>query len=279
MTQLDDLAFVLLSAGGATDPASNAVTLLYVDSTTGDLVSRHWAGGGGEEKLGHANHIADSVRPNSTAAYVIAGSMQLIAYISCDNKLCVVDFDEESDEWIQDETLPQCDVNPLGHVAAFLASDAATPIIVFQDASERFNVVTKSDATWSSRVIPTIVPIVGSPITTMIMDTSTRFFYISASDQCLHHVAAGADSDWSVDTAIPQCSFSKTAAIKRMIISPSEKGLQVFAMDEDKAMWMFTEGNEKLKKAGQVIGNKFDPASKEEAVFFFFFFAAFCCVQ
>ncbi|KAF4617718.1 hypothetical protein D9613_006174 [Agrocybe pediades] len=268
MTQLDDLAFFLLSAGGTADPTSTVVNLLYVDSKTGTLASKPWTGDGGEEKLGHAEHIAESVRPNSTAAYVIGGdSVRFIVYISSENKLCVVDFDEESDEWIEDETLPEYDVHPLGHVTAFLSpDDSETPTIVFQDASERFNVVSKTEGSWSSLVIRAIAPIVGSPITTMTDDVSMRVFYISARDTCLHYVAAGAGSDWSVDAAIPQCSFSGTAMIKKMVISSSEQGPQVYAMDEEKAMWQFAAGNAKLKKAGKVVGNKFDPAGSEEAI-------------
>jgi len=273
MTQLDDLAFCLLAAGGVPDPETGGMNLLYVDPETSSLVSKPWTSGG-EEKLGRAETIAHSVRPNSTAAYIVGLSTRLIAYISSNSELRVCEFDDESDEWVEDEAIQQYIVHPQGHVAAVLVSTDQIPII-FQDPSKRFNFLTKVDGSWTSTIIP-VEPIAGSPIGTLNTGNQFLIFYVSAKDNCLHYAAEEDGATWK-DVAVANCVFSDEAKPKRLTVLPSEKGFQVFVMSEEYTVWGFVNGDEKLKKLGSMNGNKFDPDGSEE-FFFMFMFVGWCTI-
>ena len=265
MTQLDDLAFCLLAAGGIPNPDTRGMDLLYVDPKTSSLVSKPWTSGG-EEKLGRAEVIAHSVRPNSTASYVVGLSTRLIAYVSSNNELRVCEFDDESDEWVEDEAIPQYIMHPQGHVAAILVSSDQI-LIIFQVPSKRFNLVTKVDGSWTSTIVP-VEPTAGSPIATLTVGNQFRIFYVSAKDNCLHHVGQENGGTWK-DVAVANCVFGDGSKPKRLAALPSESGFQVFVISEKNTVWGFVNGEEKLKKLGNINENKFEPDGSEESFFMY----------
>jgi hypothetical protein len=262
MTQLDDLAFCLMAAGGAEDPANRGVALLYVEATS--LVSKLWTSGGAAD-FGDTMVISESVRPNSAASYVIGTSIRLVSYISTNNELRVSEYDEDSDEWVDDDTIPQYKVHPQGHVAAVLVPNDQIHII-FQDPSNRFNLLAKVDGSWTSTIIP-VQPSPGSPIGTWTRGDQLHVFYVSANTDSLHYAIKGSGT-WK-DVAGTNCVFNDKSKPRRLIVMPDSTNanlFQMFVMSEKNTLWQFTEGAEKLTKLGNMEGDKFKPDQSEECV-------------
>lgn len=261
MTQLDELAFVLMAAGGAADSEKPGSHLLYVDPKTSSLVSKYWSGG--DEELGQPETIAESVRLNSKASYVIGQSIRFIVYISSSDELRVSEFDSDSDEWFDDEAIPHYKVHPQGHVCAVLFPNDQIRII-FQDSSQHFNLLHKVDESWSSSIIP-VEPTAGSPIGSWICDNQLHVFYVSAKDNCLHYVVEEASGSWN-DVALPTCVLD-TLKPKRLAVLPgvtAEKLFQVYVMSEANTFWNFAAETKELEKLGKMDGKKFVPDNSEE---------------
>jgi hypothetical protein len=263
MTQLDDLAFVLMAAGGAADSEKSGSHLLYVDPETSSLVSKFWPGG--DEELGQPEIIAESARLNSKASYIIGESIRLIVYISSSDELRVSEFDSDSDEWFDDEAIPHYKVHPVGHLSAVLFANDRIRII-FQDSSARFNILDKVDGSWTPTIIP-VEPTAGSPIGSWICDDQLHLFYVSAKDNCLHYVVEEAGGSWN-DVALPTCVFDKLKPIRLTVLPgvTTEKLFQVYVISEanTNTLWKFLAETKALQKLGSMDGNKLVPDNSEE---------------
>ena len=227
MTQLGDLAFYLSAAGGARGP-SGPLYLLYVDPKTSSLVAKLWTG---EDKFERIENIAESVRPNSAASYIIGPSIRLIAYISSEDELRVCELDDESDEWM-DDTSVQHKVHPIGQVAAVLFPNDRVRII-FQDPSGGFTLLDRVGGSWSSIALPIALK-AGSPIGTWMVGNHLHIFYVSANNNSLHYVVEDGDNQWK-DVAVASCMFGEKSNPKRFMVLGGPKGdntFQVFVMTE-----------------------------------------------
>ncbi|KAF9045502.1 hypothetical protein BJ165DRAFT_1611605 [Panaeolus papilionaceus] len=270
MTQLDDLAFCLLAAGGTVDPETGGMNLLYVDADSSSLISKPWGGHGREDKLGAAKLVTTDVRPGSTAADFIRHTDQsrIVACITSQNTVSVLEFKSNSYEWIHIpfEDCVSCDVHPQGQITGFVGGNSTGPTITFQNPSGTLTVLRHDKGCWNSQAIPVDVasPVVGSPLSMALGETKFRVFYISAIDNCLHTVEHDDSQGWK-DTALANCSFaSQGTLLKRLSVLVDDRGVQAYLLDEEQTVWRYVERNGRVKMAGKMIGSKFRPDSSDE---------------
>jgi hypothetical protein len=108
MTQLDDLVVCLLDSATAPHPEGQGTYLHYFDAANSSLVSKLWKDG----NKSSPETVAKSVRPNTSASYVLEPPTQLVAYVSSTNELRIQRYDDEGEEWFDDKTGPRHEVHP-----------------------------------------------------------------------------------------------------------------------------------------------------------------------
>lgn len=220
-----------------------------------------WAGNAKDE-FESVEPIAQSVRPDTTAPYIIGPSIRLISYVSSENELRVSILDEDSDEWFEDTAVEQ-KVHPNGQVAAILTDSDRVRVIV-QDPSGSFTLLDRTDESWSSITLPA-APKAGSPITTWVTEDGLRIFYVSA-DNNLHYMVEDDGEQWR-DVAVETCVFDENSMPKRFMVTEDSKdgnNFQVFVMTESNIVWTFSQESAKLGRLGHMDGSKFVPDVSEQ---------------
>ncbi|PPQ92157.1 hypothetical protein CVT25_008782 [Psilocybe cyanescens] len=250
-----ELARYLLAAGSTTDPKGNVNYILSVDSTKSFLNCQHWKG----DTLAKQELLVESVRPGSTAAYLITPSEKLIVCITTSSNLTSYTYDPDDREWVEsDESLlSNYTVHPNGKLAGSL--DAVGQVnVVFQDSSQRLISLISIDDEWTSTTLP-VNAVAGTPISTLASKDGLLVYYISATDNFIHVAIHGSDGTWK-DSATSKYAF--TEEIKAFCVGNAE-------------FFVLTAGNAILKVTAEgtktVLGNvkdgKFVPATVEEAGF------------
>jgi len=253
-SQLQELSRSLLAAGSAPDPKGEGEYLLYVDPNKSFLNCKHWTG----DAFGRQELVASSVRPNSTAAYLITPTEKLIICISPSSNLSAYTYDNDECEWVEsdDHPIAAYKVHPDGKLAASL-DDKGQVYACFQDASQRLVYL---DHKWSSTVLPA-TPVAGSPFSTSFFDDTLHLYYISATDNYIHDVTRK-NGTWR-DTVVIKYAFQ--TRIKAFFMTENESGgAESYALTQENALQKFAAEGE-ITKLGNVRDGKFMPQTTEEA--------------
>ncbi|KIY47181.1 hypothetical protein FISHEDRAFT_59821 [Fistulina hepatica ATCC 64428] len=260
MSQLEDLTRCLVAVGGTMFPGADERELLYVNGRS--LVSKLWTG----QSFGTQQLVAASVRPSSSAVYIVKGKEKYIICISDSSVLRALVYDEDAEEWVDDGALGEHKVYPEGKVAG-VVSENDKQYIFYQDA---FGTIIHLDDDWTATPLPIISAQPGSPIAAAETSTGVHLFYVSATDSFIHHAIeshVAGSCNWT-DSVFAGAAFSGGEKLKRIIASPSEGGeFVISAIAADNKLFQLTESGEKsvfgtLNDAGEVV-----PLTKEECCF------------
>jgi hypothetical protein len=264
MSQMQLLARCLQAAGYTLSTKGDGLYLLHVDPENSSLVAKFWV----EDKVADQELIATSVRPNSSASYIITSTDKLAVCISPSSTLRVVRYDEDEEDWVDDDTIGQLSVHPESKVVATASVDQKTHV-VFQDPS---NNLIHLDTAWNATVLP-VKPVAGTPLATIVADDGVNVFYISAVDNRLHCVTGG--DSWN-DAACGQYIFEATP--KQIYLMEKEGGqgeLEVFTMTEKNEIQQIAAGQAKILGKVDETG-KFVPSTTEECCFIISFCVPIC---
>lgn len=255
MSQLQDLVRHLVAAGYTHDPDGNGEFLLNVNADS-SLRCQLWSpNSAGQEEL-----IANSVRPNSTATYLITSTDIVVVFITASSALKAYTFDGDDEEWSESDkfgAIAKYTVHPNGKVAG--AVDSGRIHVVFQDSSHRLILLEFQDDAWTSTVLPGD-PVVGTPISTMSFDGGLQVFYLSAKDNRIHGIAKE-DGAWVDDIDM---QFAFTEEIKAFFLAPGQTGEnEAYVLTGANALLKASDGG--LMELGAVQNGKYVPATTEEA--------------
>ena len=214
ITQLQNFTRCLLAAGYSKSQDGKEQYLLYVDEQSSLLQFQYWSSDFivKEELVG-----ASTVRPNSTAAYVITPLGKLIIFITPSSRLGSYTYDDEEREWVQNDNDPLSAyvVHRDGKIAASVDANGRVHV-VFQDASHSLTYV---DNQWSGTVLP-VKPLAGSPLSISVVGNILRVYYISAKDEFIHDLSR-VDGTWH-DIIVTKQRFYKK--IQSFMVVESEGG-------------------------------------------------------
>jgi hypothetical protein len=241
MSQLQDLARILMAAGGHVHPErSKGVYLLYIDDT-GKLVSKLWTG----QDFGEMELIAESARLDSMAAYLIIPDSQSsdddepsrsVIYISSTSALSVARYDDDDDQWVVDDSIAQFQVHADGKVTA--AADSSGNVHVFFENPSRQLI--HVDSAWTPTVLSTD-HVDGSPLVASLVEGTMQLFYVSASDKCVHSMLRQQNGSWT-DSKLAQYAF-ETKPKNFLMLPDDEKALNAFALTEqNQVLWITADG-------------------------------------
>lgn len=187
MSQFQSICRYLVAAGSADAADGRSTYFLYTEDSS--LISKEWDG----KVFVDQTIIAESVRPNSAAAYILTSSVTLIIYIDTSSKLRAILFDDDCDEWYEDGSINiGHEVHPTGSVAACLNEQDQT-IVLFQSKRSRltvFNLNTQHITEIKVHVLT------ASPLWASLVNGTLYAFYISADDQCMHYTV-NANDKWT----------------------------------------------------------------------------------
>ena len=165
MAQFQDLTRVLLSAGGAMTLTGQGTNFLYTND--GNLTLKRYTG----EKWADQETLAEGVRQGSPASYLLSPSTNLILYIDDSSTLRGLKYDDDDEEWVEDDTVPQQQLHEEGKLAAcFLPNSKEKSYVFFQDPSKNLVCL---DSTWALSILPAS-PLLGTPIYATIIDDKVQ---------------------------------------------------------------------------------------------------------
>jgi len=254
MTWLDELARCLLAAGGALPMGSDGMYLLYVEDSA--LVLKHWNG----ETFDSEEFIAESVLPTSPAPYLTTPTGRLVVCISSSSTLCALKYDDDSAEWIDEESFGQHKVHPKGRVAGSITAGRRN--IYYLNSSKQ---LVHLDSSWESTVLP-VNAVEDSPLATSSAGGKLHLFYVSANDNYVHYVTQQQVGSWT-DTICTKYAFSANEKPKRFLASPDGSGgFELFVLTEEKALLRISADGQKKSLGTVNVAGEYVPATKEEAI-------------
>jgi hypothetical protein len=234
---LQNLTRCLLAAGGisdkkgVSDERGNAMYLLYINPERSSLSCAYWKG----DSFGKRELLANEVRPNSVASYLITPSGEkVVIYISSSNVISGVRYDEEEEDWVADHAIAALKntVDPDGKLTAVLDVDGH-PCVFFEDTSKRLVYL---DNAWAPAFLPADL-VKGSPLATSIVGGKVYVFYISAKDNCMHYVTQEGQQggDWC-DTLVSEYAFEKKP--KRFLVTqtPDSRKFESYVLTDGNAL-------------------------------------------
>ena len=245
IAQLQNFTRCLLAAGYSKSLDGREQYLLYVDKQSSLLQFQYWSSDflAKEELVG-----ASTVRPNSTAVYLITPLGKLIICITPSSRLGSYTYDDEEREWVQNDNDPLSAyiVHRDGKIAASVDANGRVHV-VFQDASHS---LTYFDNQWSGTVLP-VRPLVGSPFSISVVGNILRVYYISAKDEFIHYLSR-ADGTWH-DMVVTKHRFYKK--IQSFMVVESERGDNELYVMSDALLKIDAQGHQ--IKLGAVQKGKF----------------------
>ncbi|KAF7790147.1 hypothetical protein EIP86_001099 [Pleurotus ostreatoroseus] len=256
MAHFQELARVLLSAGGALDPTDKGTHFLYTNN--GILTSKQLIG----DKWGDQEILAKDVRKDSPAAFLLSDETHFIAYITSSSTLAAIQYDEEDEEWYEVEGLPSHRLHPEGKLAACFLAESEKFYVFFQDPSNRLLCL---DSEWSSSTLPA-VPRANSPLCSTILDDSVHIFYIADGDHCIHYLLEE-DGTW-VDNVLATCVLDET--LIRFTVGKSDEGIL--------EAYVLTAGKVVLQIVGTADGERRELGKIDESGTFIPGTDAECCL-
>jgi hypothetical protein len=228
MSQVQLLARCLEAAGYTFPNEGDGLHLLFVDPEQSALIAKFWL----EDNFTDQELIASSVRPNSSASYLITSTDKLSIYITPSSTLRVVRYDEDEEDWTEDDSIKQFAVHPDGKVTGAVGGDQSTHVF-FQDPSKH---LVHLDGTWTATVLPAD-PVAGTPLATVVVDDQVHVFYISAVDKRMHCISPGPKTRWN-DKACGSYAFETIP--KQIFLMQQEGGMDVYALTEKKEIQRIT---------------------------------------
>ena len=255
MSQLQDIARILLAAGAHVDPQQRrGVYLLYVGSENGNLISQLWTG----ERFDKKELITNSARLNSTAAYFFTPTDQAVLYVSPSSTLCVARYDEDEEAWADDNSIPQFQVDPDGKVTA-AASTGGPGHVFFQNSSKQ---LVHLDEAWTPAVLPAN-PVNGTPLLAMAVEGQMHLYYVSAGDNHMHRVSQQQDGSWT-DNNLP---YPFEVKLRQFVMVTEGNGVLVpiALTEQNQLLWFKADGSRTILGSADDTG-RFVPSSSEENV-------------
>lgn len=258
MSPLQDLTRDLLTAGSTSDAESNVDYLLFVDPEESFLQCQHWS----SDSLVQEELVTSSVRPNSTAAYLITPTGRFIICITPSSKLSAYTFDVDDDEWVESAGSPvtRYDVHPDGKLDT-LTDASGRVYLFFQDPSK--HLICLDDA-WAFTIIPAVNPAAGTPISTLVTEDAVYVYYISANDNFIHVVARDSHEAWTDSIVV---NYALTEQIEAISVGENEW----YVLTRAHVLLKITAESEALT-LGTVKDGKCVPVNTEEAGFSFKWF-------
>lgn len=248
-----ELARQLLSAGGTTDADGKINYILVVDAKS-SLICQHWNG----ETIAKQEVLVKSVRPNSTAAYIINDDEKIVVFVTPSSKLGASTYDAEERIWTQADSdeipITNHAVHPKGKVTS--SPDASGKVFVFfQDANQRL--VCLNDE-WTATTLPGDNPIAGTPIVVFAtLEGDFVVHYISSTDKFIHALVRGKDDVWKDVVAF---KYACSEDVKALCLGEGE----FYALTEDGKVFKFDVDGKKTD-LGTVQDGKFFPKTVEQA--------------
>jgi hypothetical protein len=253
----------MVSAGGTKLPGSDSTFLLYVEDS--NLKLKEWNG----TTFDSQELIASDARPDSLALYLTpSDSSKRIIYISSASTLGSLIYDEDSEEWVDEESLGQHKVHPNGKVAGSIGTDGSQHVFFQNSANKLVHLDDKYKAT-----ILTVGAIAGSPLAVLAFDDGVYLFYISTSDNLVHSTAQQGDGTWG-DSVLTTFAFDANDKPTRLLISPSEDGaLDLFVLSEKKSLFRVSADGTKTVLGSVTDAGEWKAATNEECFLPFMFHA------
>lgn len=248
VAQLQNLARRLLAAGYAKNQSAKEQYLLYVDPDESFLQCQILSSNSSpvDQEL-----VASSVRPNSTAAYLIAPTGKLIICITPSSALSAYTYNQDDCEWVE-AALPDFVTHANGKLAGSVDANGRIHV-VFQNPSQCLIYL---DNSWSGKILP-VSPVVGSPLSISVVGNTLHVYYISAKDNFIHDVT-GANDNWK-DRIVIKHKFDQK--IKNFTVVKSESGdEELYVMTEDDALLKINAQGRQMKlgtvKMGKFISER-----------------------
>lgn len=249
-----ELARYLLAAGSTTDTSGSVNYLLSVDPAKSFLNCQHWKG----DTLSKQELLVESVRPGSTAAYLITSSDKVIICITPSSTLTSYSYDQDDREWVEADESPLSNfhVHPNGKLAGSVDT-AGKSYVVFQDASQRLVSLISTDGDdWTSSTLPGSA-IAGTPVSTLASNDGVIVFYISSTDNFIHVAIQGKNNSWT-DKVASKYTFSNE--VKALCAGDGE----FYALTTKNGL--FKVNNEGVRTdLGTIKDGKYVPGTVEEA--------------
>ncbi|TFY69361.1 hypothetical protein EVJ58_g463 [Rhodofomes roseus] len=220
MSQLQELARRLTSAGYALHPEGTATYTLNTDD--GSVVLMHWTG----DSVGSEELITTSARAGSTAAYIPTPDGGIVACITDSSTVAVLHYDEDEEEWVEADGLPQCEVDPNGQLVACLDSTASVVVAFQNDAGDLICLQeSDEDESWTTTEIQGArKPAAGTPLSIRIDFDSLalQVFYIAESDGAVHGATRLHGATLWEDTVVLPTGGSES--LKRLLVMNGPNG-------------------------------------------------------
>ena len=241
MAQLQQLTNLLLAAADAPDPEGDGLHCLFTNERS-SLISKLLNG----TEYGQKELIIDSIRPDSSATYILSSNIRIIFCVSADSSFRAIKYYDDDDEWLDIEGLPHYEVHPEGHVAGFIGQDSRT-YGLFQDPSGD---MVSLNETWASNVLP-VDAAVGTPIGTTYVGTQLFVIYLG-KDRHLHVIKQSNDGRFGEDIIFASCVFE--GKLKKISASCDEESqkLEAYVLTEKRGIFLVKQEAEEKKSLGKV---------------------------
>ncbi len=254
MTHLDELARCLVAAGGAVPVGNEGTYLLYVEDSA--LILKHWNG----DAFDSEEFIAESVLPTSPAPYLITSTDRHIVCISSTSTLRALKYDNDTAEWVDDDSLGQHKVHPKGKVAGSTTKDGKHNIYYLNSSKKLVHL----DSAWKPTVLP-VNAAEDSPLATSSAG-GQHVFYISANDNYVHYATQQQGGSWT-DTICTKYAFGANEKPKRFIASSNASGgFVLFVMTEERALLQISADGQKKSLGTVSEAGAYVAATTEEAI-------------
>ncbi|KAJ3559578.1 hypothetical protein NM688_g257 [Phlebia brevispora] len=242
MTQLQDLSRVLSSAGGAVDPEEKGT--YFLSTSNGMLTSRFLVGGSVRDQ----ELLAKDVRKDSSAVYLLSTVLSLIIYITSSSALCVIEYDQEEEDWFGCDDIPSQRLHAEGKAAACFVPGSERNFYVFlQDPSRR---IICYDNEWTRRVLPADAR-AGTPLFATVINDRVHVFYVGSKDYYLHYLVEDIDGVW-VDNVMVRSAFHET--LTRLTVARNGDGfLEAYILTiENVVLQTIGDARGETRELGQV---------------------------
>jgi len=259
VAQQQELVRFLTAVGFSSDPEGKFFYFLFTNEQS-SIFSRHWNGSG----FGQEDPIANSVRPDSSAAYIITNNERFVFCISHDSSFRVLKYD---DHWLHLKNMPRYVVHPKGQMAGYVGLDGKR-YALFQDASRR---LISLDETWTQTILP-VQAAIGTPIAHIILGVPDRprllVFYLG-KDSRLHYLEQRIGGIWGSEFLFTDVLFEDK--LNKMVVTwnESKRKLEVYVLTGKKGVFQATQGGRgEGLSLGKIEDEKFIPGTDAEFVDF-----------
>ncbi|KAK6523359.1 hypothetical protein TWF281_001339 [Arthrobotrys megalospora] len=251
-----DLVDYLLALSGAIPEEGTGIYLLYEEDNC--LIEKLWSGSEVLEQV----LIAEDVRADTPALYLLDGDTRLVFYVDTQNVLRRGRYDTDEEEW-QVETEGEGDVIiPQGSKLSGCFTPAGEQIVFFQNQSGRLQGIQIRDSTWELLSPTPAEPVEATRhLVIRSADESLYLFYIGR-DGYIHYLVKGLETGEWQDNVLK--SPIPGQIVNFMVIPDEDMKFEAHLLTADRLMGIDKQGG--LIDFGKVVEGKFIPISGQECV-------------